>query len=161
MPLARQSLHDQQEEIHAAVWPEAREMYQVASRHYAFEGRCYVVVAGSILRLEDLPSELPVAPAVAREYASQPLLRGGSAIIAPDGSYLAGPVYDEETIVMADLDLDMIGRESLALDVSGHYSRPDVFEMKVHAGRRSVPPEATVPTAAKGRPSKRARRIGP
>ncbi len=60
------------------------------------------------------------------------LLRGGSAIIGPDGSYLVGPVYDEETILTAELDLTDIDREKMTLDVSGHYFRPDVFNV---AGR--------------------------
>src|SRR5206468_1626919 len=59
------------------------------------------------------------------------LIRGGSAVIAPNGRYLAGPVYDEETIVVADCDLSEITREALTLDVSGHYSRPDVFDFRV------------------------------
>jgi len=59
------------------------------------------------------------------------VIHGGSAIIAPNGRYLAGPVYDTETVVVADCDLAEITRESLTLDVSGHYSRPDVFEFRL------------------------------
>lgn len=128
MPLARQVMHDAGEEIHIASWPGVSEMHQVASRHYAFEGRCFVVAVGAILRIKDLPAELPPRP----EKAKDPdgfLYRGGSAIIAPSGAYLAGPVYDEETVVVADCDLGEITRESLTLDVSGHYSRPDLFRL--------------------------------
>ena len=63
------------------------------------------------------------------------MIRGGSAIIAPNGRYLAGPVYDEETVLVAECDLSEITRESLTLDVSGHYSRPDVFEFRVRRDR--------------------------
>lgn len=132
MPLARQVMHDEGEEIHVAVWPGVQEMHQVASRHYAFEGRCFVVAVGSILRVSDMPPELPVA----EPYAADPaglMIRGGTAIIAPNGRYLAGPVYDVETVVAADCDLSEIARESMTLDVSGHYSRPDVFELLVKA----------------------------
>lgn len=128
MPMARQVLHDAGEEIHVASWPGVSEMHQVASRHYAFEGRCFVIAVGAILRVKDLPPELPAAP----EKASRPdafLYKGGSAVIAPNGRYLAGPVWDEEAIVAADCDLNEIVRESLTLDVSGHYSRPDLFEL--------------------------------
>lgn len=134
MPLARQALHDSGEEIHVAQWPGVSEMHQVASRHYAFEGRCFVIAVGSLLRVGDLPAELPVRA----EKATGPdtlLYRGGSAIIAPNGRYLAGPVWDEETVVVADCDLGEIVRESLTLDVSGHYARPDVFEFRVKATR--------------------------
>lgn len=130
MPLTRQALHDSGEEIHVAAWPGVQEMHQVASRSYAFEGRCFVVAVGSIMRVKDLPPELPPRP----EKAADPealLIRGGSAIIAPNGRYLAGPVYDEETVLVADCDLCEITREAMTLDVSGHYSRPDIFEFRV------------------------------
>ena len=67
------------------------------------------------------------------EKANDPdgfLYRGGSCIIAPNARLIAGPVLDEETVVVADCDLDEIVRESLTLDVSGHYSRPDLFELR-------------------------------
>jgi predicted amidohydrolase len=133
MPLARQAMHDSGEEIHVAAWPGVSEMHQVASRHYAFEGRCFVIAAGCLLAARDLPPELPVRA----EKAGDPgglLYNGGSAVIAPNGRYLAGPVYDQETVVVADCDLDEIVRESLTLDVSGHYARPDVFSFRVNAG---------------------------
>ncbi|MEJ7813459.1 MAG: carbon-nitrogen hydrolase family protein [Gemmatimonadaceae bacterium] len=124
MPLARQALHEAGEDVHVAVWPTAHEMHQVASRHYAFEGRCFVLAAGSLMRGSALPPELEPHP----ERVQSPdawVLRGGSAIIAPDGSYLAGPVYDEPCILAAELDLGRIRQESMTLDVAGHYSRPD------------------------------------
>ena len=135
MPLARQAMHDAGEDVHVAAWPGVQEMHQVASRHYAFEGRCFVVAVGSILRLADWPAELPPA----EKYAKDPsglALKGGSAIIAPSGRYLAGPVYDTEAVVAADCDLGEITKEAMVLDVSGHYSRPDVLEFKLHGERR-------------------------
>ena len=134
MPLARQHMHNQAEQIHIAVWPTVHEMHQIASRHYAFEGRCFVLAAGQILRASVLPVELPSAQKQDPESFTE---RGGSAIIAPDGRYLAGPVFEEEAVLCADLDLGEIDRECMTLDVSGHYSRPDVFELKVTApGKR-------------------------
>jgi predicted amidohydrolase len=129
MPLARQVLHDAGEEIHVASWPGVSEMHQVASRHYAFEGRCFVIAVGAILSVGDLPPELPVR-AEKRGDAAAFLYNGGSAIIAPSGKYLAGPLWDAEGIVAADCDLGEIVRESLTLDVSGHYSRPDLFRVE-------------------------------
>lgn len=134
MPLARQAMHDSGEEIHVAAWPGVQEMHQVASRGYAFEGRCFVLAVGSILRWKDMPPELPPVPEKAKDPDAF-MIRGGSAIIAPNGRYLAGPVFDEETVVVADCDLAEITRESLTLDVSGHYSRPDVFEFRVRPRR--------------------------
>ncbi len=127
MPLARQAMHESAEEIHVAAWPTVRDMYQVASRHYAFEGRCFVLAAGSITRVRDLPAALDLPP----DLQGKPdalVCAGGSCIIAPDGSLLAGPVFDREEILVADLDLGRIAEESMALDVTGHYNRPDVFQ---------------------------------
>ena len=127
MPLARQAMHESAEEIHVACWPTVRDMYQVASRHYAFEGRCFVLAAGLITRAGDLPGDLELPPDV-REKPDELVCAGGSCIIAPDGSLLAGPVFDREEILVADLDLGRIAEESMALDVTGHYNRPDVFQ---------------------------------
>src|SRR6266849_9583630 len=132
MPLARQVLHDSGEHIHIAVWPTVHEMHQIASRHYAFEGRCFVLAAGQIMQASALPSAL--SPPAGLEPHTL-IERGGSAIIAPDGRYLAGPVFDEETLLSADLDLSEIDREVMTLDVTGHYSRPDIFEFKLKESR--------------------------
>lgn len=134
MPTARQALHIDGEQIHIAVWPTAHEMHQVASRHYAFEGRCFVLAAGSLLAAADLPPTLRLS----EEAQSQgPLLvRGGSAIIGPDGRYIVEPVFDEERILLADLDFTAIDRERMTLDVTGHYSRPDIFELRIHPSHR-------------------------
>ena len=58
MPLARQALHDSGEDIHVAAWPMVHEMHQVASRQYAFEGRCFVIASGALMRASALPSTL-------------------------------------------------------------------------------------------------------
>jgi nitrilase len=135
MPLARQALHDSGEDIHVAVWPNVHEMLQVASRHYAFEGRCFVVAAGSVLRASQLPRDLEPHPDRVTS-PSQFVLRGGSAIIAPNGSYVAGPVFDEACILTADIDLSKSREELMSLDVAGHYSRPDALELRVTRVRR-------------------------
>jgi len=133
MPLARQALHESAEQIHVAVWPTVKEILQVASRHYAFEGRTFVLAAGSLLRAKDIPSQLTIAKDIKPDDFVQ---RGGSAIIAPDGEYLAGPVHNEETILTAELDLTHIIKESMTLDVTGHYARPDVFDFSANRLRR-------------------------
>lgn len=135
MPMARQVMHNAAEQIHVAVWPTVTEMHQIASRHYAFEGRCFVLASGLIEAVSDLPPqfELPT------ELSSSPdrlLQRGGSAIIGPDGGYIAGPVFDEETILTAELDLTQIDQEKMTLDVTGHYFRPDLFSLDVKPSLR-------------------------
>ena len=137
MPLARQALHDSGEDIHVAAWPTVKDMLQIASRHYAFEGRCYVLAAGSLMRASALPPELEAHPDIVRSD-EQFVLRGGSAIIAPDGRYVHEPVFDAPALLVADLALGLTREESMTLDVSGHYSRPDVFSFEVNAARRQA-----------------------
>ena len=138
MPLARQALHESGEDVHVAVWPTAHEMHQVASRQYAFEGRCYVLAAGSLLKAGGLPQELEMHPGRVTS-SDQWVLRGGSAIIGPDGRYLVEPVYDEARVLVAELDLGRIREESMTLDVTGHYHRPELFDFRpLRSGRRSA-----------------------
>jgi nitrilase len=136
MPLARQAMHESGEDIHVAAWPTVHEMHQVASRQYAFEGRCFVLAIGSLLRAKDLPRELEPHP----ERVTSPeefVLRGGSAIVGPDGAYLAGPIYDAPCTLHAELDLGRVREESMSLDVTGHYHRPDCLELVVTRRRTS------------------------
>jgi nitrilase len=141
MPLARQAMHESGEDIHVAVWPTAHEMHQVASRQYAFEGRCFVLAAGSLMRASTLPAELEPHPDRVSS-ADQFVLRGGSAIIGPDGGYLAGPVYDDTCTLHAELDLRRVREESMSLDVAGHYHRPDCLELVVTRRRTNDLPLA-------------------
>jgi predicted amidohydrolase len=135
MPLARQALHDSGEDLHAALWPTVHEMHQVASRHYAFEGRCFVLAAGSLMRAADLPAELEPHPAKVAD-AAQFVMRGGSAIIAPDGSYVAEPVFDAPALIVATLDLTRVREERMTLDVTGHYQRAELLTLRVSRGGR-------------------------
>lgn len=134
MPMARQVQHDSGEQIHIAMWPTVHERHQVASRHYAFEGRTFVLAVGSILSVAEMPDELEPTAELAKD-PSQLVLRGGSAIYAPDGSVVCAPVFDREELIVEDLDLEQITRESMTLDTSGHYARPDVFAYDVHRRR--------------------------
>ena len=137
MPLARQAMHESGEDLHVAAWPNVHEMLQVASRSYAFEGRCYVAAAGSLLRARDLPPELESHPAKV-EGPDPWILRGGSAIYGPNGFPVVEPVFDREEILLADLDLDTIKEESMNLDVAGHYARPDQLSFAVKRGTRDA-----------------------
>lgn len=130
MPHARQALHIAGEDIHVALWPSVKEMHQIASRHYAFEGRCFVVAAGGIMRRSDLPGELDFGNNVPGDD-NEFILNGGSAVIGPDGQYVAGPAFGSEVIILARINLERIREESLALDVTGHFNRPDLFDFRV------------------------------
>ena len=134
MPLARQAMHDSGEHIHVAVWPKVHEMHQIASRQYAFEGRCFVIAAGQVLRAGSLPKELALPPDL-KENPDKMILNGGSCVIGPDGQYVKPPVYDQETIILQEIELKQMYKEKMTLDVSGHYQRPDVFNLTVARDR--------------------------
>ena len=141
MPLARAALHAKREAIHVAQWPGVKDLHLLASRHYAFEGQCFVAVAGAVLTRGDVLAgfdSLGLGPHAGRALLEAIpgnddtlLLRGSSAIVAPDTSYLAGPAAAEATTLYADLDLGRITQGHLALDVDGHYARPDIFQLTV------------------------------
>ena len=134
MPHARQAMHISNEAIHIALWPAVKESHQIASRHYAFEGRAFVLAVGGIMPASDFPAELDL-PERLRAQPESLLLNGGSAVIAPDGEYLVEPVYGEETILYADLDLNRIAEEQMTLDVTGGYARDDIFTFEVNRQR--------------------------
>jgi predicted amidohydrolase len=134
MPLARQAMHDSGEHIHVAVFPTVHDAHQITSRHYAFEGRCFVLAAGLLMKAADLPKQLLSETDLSK--LPKNILRGGSCIVAPDGTFVAEPVFDEEKIIVAELNLTQIDREKMTLDVSGHYSRPDVFDFSVNRNSR-------------------------
>ena len=136
MPLARQALHESGEDVHVAVWPTVHELHQVASRQYAFEGRCFVLASGALMRASSLPPELEPHPDRVTS-GDQWVLRGGSAIVGPDGKYIVEPVFDEPRILIAELDLRRASEESMTLDVTGHYHRPELFDFRpLRTGRR-------------------------
>src|SRR5713226_7251366 len=131
MPLVRMAMHKSGEHIQVAVWPTVHDLHQLASRHYAFEGRCFVLAVGLMMPAEDLPRELlgGVPPSLGD---GQWVARGGGAIIGPDSHYVVQPVFNREELIVADLDFKQIDSEAMTLDVSGHYALPDQsrFEKK-------------------------------
>ncbi len=132
MPLTRQAIHDTDEDIHVAVWPTVHERHQIASRQYAFEGRCFVLAAGQILRTKDYPDSLTLPETLDPEAL---VLRGGSCIINPRGEFVVEPVFDREGLIIAEIDLDQRFKEQMTLDTSGHYQRYDVFNFEVNKER--------------------------
>jgi predicted amidohydrolase len=142
MPLARAAMHARGEVLHVAQWPMVKELHHLASRHYAFEGQCFVVAAGCTLSRSDIlagvgslgqpdSKALDLLSAIPGDDHDL-LLRGGSAVIGPDSHYITGPVLDESCTLYAGIQPQRISEGHLALDTQGHYARPDVFHLQVN-----------------------------
>lgn len=129
MPLTRQAMHNSGEDVHVALWPNVHEMLQLSSKHYAFEGRNYVLAVGQIMKASDVPQGIKLTSE--KKDKESLLLNGGSCVIGPDGKFIIEPVFDEEKLIITELDISKVYGERMALDTSGHYSRPDVFKFKV------------------------------
>ena len=127
MPLLRTAMYAQGVELYCAPTVDDRDVWQHTMRHIALEGRCFVLAACQFIQLSDYPEDYESVIATDDDQ----LIRGGSVIIDPLGEVLAGPVYGQECILYADIDLDRRTRSHLDLDVVGHYARPDVFQLHV------------------------------
>jgi nitrilase len=128
MPLARFSLYESGVEIYLASTADDGDAWQSTLVHIARESRAFVVAPGHFQRASAYPEDFPLRELI-RDLDI--LGRGGSAILAPDGSYLAGPLYDEEGILYAELDPARLLEERQRFDAAGHYHRPDVFRLEV------------------------------
>lgn len=153
-PLIRQAMHGLYEQIHVAAWPDMTDAHDAASRTYAFEGRCYVLVAAQYVTSDDVPAQVrdayragvgPDAPEHGVWFA------GGSGVVGPDGRWLAEPLFDQSAVIVADVDLDLVDAFKHDLDVSGHYARPDIFTFTVdRRPRQAVVWEDEAPTGDRG-----------
>jgi nitrilase len=133
MPLARFTLYAQGVEIYLAPTADDAAGWLDTIRHIAREGGCFVLSACPVIRLADVPSDHPIRPMWEQSRVDF-LERGGSAIIAPawDPVFLAGPVYEREETLLAEIDLGRLRRWRLLMDPAGHYNRTDVFELVIH-----------------------------
>ena len=128
MPLARFSLYESGVELYVASTADDGDCWQATLTHIALESRSFVIAPSHFQRASSYPADFPLQ----RLLEGRDLLgRGGSAILAPDGSYLAGPLYDEEGILYAELDPDVLLQARQRFDPAGHYHRPDVLKLTV------------------------------
>jgi nitrilase len=125
MPLARFALYEAGVEVYLAPTADDSEDWHDSMRHIARESRSFVLSCCVFQRASSFPDDVPLAA------GGELVGRGGSAILAPDGSYLAGPLWDEEGILYADLDPQRLYEARQRFDPAGHYHRPDVFRLNV------------------------------
>jgi nitrilase len=130
MPLARTAMYSKGVELYLAPTADSRDAWQATLRHIACEGRCFVLGCNQFVTKSMYPADLEGIEDL--EHQPEVLCRGGSAIVSPLGDYLAGPLWDAEGILYAELDLAQVAQGKLDFDVVGHYARPDVFQLKVN-----------------------------
>jgi len=129
MPMLRMAMYAKNVQLYCAPTADDRDTWLPSMQHIALEGRCFVLSSCQFLRRKDFPDSVRVGLGDSPEAV---LMRGGSAIVSPLGKVLAGPDFEGETILTADLDLAEIGRGKFDFDAAGHYSRPDVFQLVVN-----------------------------
>lgn len=158
MPLARYALYAWGVQIYVAPTWDRGEPWLSTLRHIAKEGRVYVIGCCSVVHRDHVPDRLSF-----KEHFLPPqeewLNPGDSVIVDPDGRVIAGPIRCEEAILYADVDPVALRGPRWQLDVAGHYARPDVFQLTVHRGKRSIvtvddepAPSREIVDASKSRP---------
>ena len=128
MPTMRMAMYGQGVELYCAPTVDDRETWALSMRHIAFEGRCFVLSAVQYMTRDDVPVDCPI-----EGPPDHIMIRGGSIIVGPLGDVLAGPIYDQEAVLVADVDLGQLPRAKYDFDAVGHYARPDIFRLDVDA----------------------------
>ncbi len=126
MPLARMAMYQKGVEIYLAPTADARPTWQGTLQHIALEGRCFVLGCNQYIRKGDYPERYQEEIKAEADIMSA----GGSVIVAPTGEVLAGPLWNEEGLLTAQLDFSLLAKSKLDFDVTGHYARPDVFRFE-------------------------------
>ena len=130
MPLARYALYAEGVQVYVAPTYDSGEGWLATLRHIALEGRCWVLGSGTVLRGSDIPADLPGRTQLFPE-ADEWINDGDSVVIDPQGRTVAGPLHRESGILYAQIDSSRVAPARRALDVCGHYARPDIFELHV------------------------------
>lgn len=128
LPLMRTAMYAKGIELYCAPTADPRDTWTASMRHIAVEGRCFVLACNQFTRRSDYPANYRSA------FGDDPntvVSRGGSCIVDPFGTFLAGPDVDGETILVAEIDRAQVVRGKFDLDVIGHYARPDIFQLHV------------------------------
>jgi nitrilase len=136
MPLARCALYAQGIDVYIAPTYDAGPRWLATMQHIAREGGCWVVGSGCAFQGRHLPDAVPGKPEL-YPNADAWVNAGDSVIVEPGGNVVAGPLHDELGILYAELDLERVGVARRSLDIVGHYSRPDIFQLQVNNDRLS------------------------
>ncbi|HZU34131.1 MAG TPA: nitrilase-related carbon-nitrogen hydrolase [Candidatus Angelobacter sp.] len=146
MPLLRTYMYSQGIEIYCAPTADHRDTWSASMQHIATEGRCFVLGCNQFNRRRDFPENYKTGFGDAPETV---LSKGGSCIVDPFGRFLAGPNHEDETILVAELDMGLLPKAKFDFDAVGHYSRPDIFQLTVDD--RPKPPVAVLSKSTKAK----------
>ena len=131
MPLARYALYAQGVQLYVAPTYDCGDAWIGTMQHIAREGRCWVISCGVALTRADIPADFPGREMIYPDSENW-INAGDSAVIAPGGKIVAGPMREEKGILFAEVDSKAAVHAKRALDVAGHYSRPDIFTLSVN-----------------------------
>jgi len=137
MPLPRAALYGMGEDLHVAVWPGSKRNTDDITRFIAKESRSFVVSVSGLMTRNDVPEDTPYRDEIVKN-APEILTNGGSCIAGPDGEWILEPVVGKDGLFFETIDFNRVLEERQNLDVSGHYSRPDVTQLIVNRERQSV-----------------------
>lgn len=135
MPLARYALYAQGTEIYIAPTYDSGDKWIRSLQHIAREGGCWVLGAGNVLRVQDLPSDFPELERLYPD-SSEWINQGDSVVISPTGELVSGPLRREIGVVWAEIDIGQAAAAKRSLDIVGHYARPDIFTLQVNTSEQ-------------------------
>ena len=130
MPLARVALYEKGVTLYISPNTNDNEEWQSTIRHIAIEGHCYFINCDMYFTRDMYPKDLHCPEEI--QNLNGIVCRGGSCVIDPYGHAVTETVWDREAIIYADLDMQKVPASRMEFDACGHYSRPDVLELRVH-----------------------------
>ncbi len=134
MPPARMAMYSKNIEIYLAPTADQRDSWFTSMQHIANEGRCFVLSANQFVSRSMYPKSLQAELKNEEEIMS----KGGSMIVSPMGEIIAGPLFNKEGMLTAELKSEQLIESKMDLDVNGHYSRPDIFDFKTNDQPKTV-----------------------
>lgn len=137
MPLARYALYSQNIDIYIAPTWDSGDIWRDSMNHIAREGGCWVVSTATALQGMDIPKTFPGRDELFTDD-DEWMNSGDAVVVKPFGGIIAGPLHQEKGILYATIDPQEARNSRKALDVSGHYGRPDIFNLEID--RRPMPP---------------------
>jgi nitrilase len=154
MPLTRYAMYAWGAQLYVAATWDRGEPWLSTLRHIAKEGRVFVIGCGMALRMSDVPERLGFKRLYppGRDWVNA----GDSAVVGPDGAFIAGPLHERQDILYAEVDPAQYTASRWTFDAAGHYARPDVFQLTVRRGAKPMLTESRRGAAARAsRPTRR------